>query len=74
MPNTYDLAGKSAIVTGAAKGIGRAITELLLGSGCEVVVWDAQPAEVTGATSVQVDITQPTQIAAAVKQIGRAHV
>lgn len=66
MANTYDLAGKFAIVTGAAKGIGRAIANLLLANGCEVTVWDANPADVANATAVLVDITQPTQIAAAV--------
>jgi NAD(P)-dependent dehydrogenase (short-subunit alcohol dehydrogenase family) len=48
MPNTYDLAGKNAIVTGAAKGIGRAIAELLLGNGCDVTIWDASPSEDAG--------------------------
>lgn len=66
MPNTYDLAGKSAVVTGAAKGIGRAITELLLTSGCDVTIWDENPADMPGTTATLVDITQPDQIAAAV--------
>lgn len=46
MPNTYDLAGKFAIVTGAAKGIGRAVAEVLLANGCEVLIWDARVAPV----------------------------
>lgn len=69
MPNTYDLAGKYAIVTGAAKGIGRAIADLLLVNGCDVMIWDASPSNVAGTDSVQVDITQPAQIAAAVDQL-----
>ena len=69
MPNTYDVAGKNAIVTGAAKGIGRAIAELLLANSCDVTIWDASPSDVSGATSIQVDITQPSQIAAAVGQL-----
>jgi 3-oxoacyl-[acyl-carrier protein] reductase len=69
MPNTYDLAGKNAIVTGAAKGIGRAIAELLLANGCDVTIWDASPSEVPGATSTRIDVTQAAQIAAAVAQL-----
>jgi NAD(P)-dependent dehydrogenase (short-subunit alcohol dehydrogenase family) len=45
MPNSYDLHGKSVIVTGGAKGIGRAITELLVSSGPTVRIWDANTAE-----------------------------
>ena len=69
MSNSYDLKGKFAIVTGASKGIGRAIAELLIGNGCDVLIWDARPADVPGASSSVVDITQPSQIAAAVSAL-----
>jgi 3-oxoacyl-[acyl-carrier protein] reductase len=69
MPNTYDLAGKTAIVTGAAKGIGRAIAELLLANGCDVSIWDANAADLPGARSMTLDITQPDQVAAAAAEL-----
>src|SRR5678816_3918415 len=69
MPNTYDLAGKTAIVTGAAKGIGRAIAELLLAHGCGVTIWDTSSCDMSGVTATKLDITQPTQIAAALGQL-----
>jgi 2-dehydro-3-deoxy-L-rhamnonate dehydrogenase (NAD+) len=38
--NNYDLKGKRAVVTGAAQGFGRAITERFLDSGASVAMWD----------------------------------
>ena len=38
--NSYDLKGKRAVVTGAAQGFGRAITERFLDSGASVALWD----------------------------------
>ncbi len=37
------LHGQVAIVTGAARGIGRGIASRLAAEGCEVVVWDREP-------------------------------
>ncbi len=37
------LRGEGAIVTGGARGIGRAITDRLAGEGARVVVWDVDP-------------------------------
>ena len=40
MTNKIDLQGKSAVVTGGAQGIGRAVAERLLQSGARVALWD----------------------------------
>jgi 3-oxoacyl-[acyl-carrier protein] reductase len=40
MPNKIDLAGRNAVVTGGAQGIGRAITERFLDSGAAVAIFD----------------------------------
>ena len=69
MANSYDLHGKSAIVTGGAKGIGRAIAELLVASGATVRIWDMTPAQVAGASSDIVDITDPRGIEAALSRL-----
>lgn len=38
--NRIDLAGRAAVVTGGARGIGLAIVERLLASGAAVTIWD----------------------------------
>jgi NAD(P)-dependent dehydrogenase (short-subunit alcohol dehydrogenase family) len=40
MTNKIDLAGRNAVVTGGAQGIGRAIVERLLDSGAAIAIWD----------------------------------
>jgi 2-dehydro-3-deoxy-L-rhamnonate dehydrogenase (NAD+) len=40
MANRIDLSGRSAVVTGGAQGIGRAIVECFLDSGAAVAIWD----------------------------------
>jgi 2-dehydro-3-deoxy-L-rhamnonate dehydrogenase (NAD+) len=68
MSNSYDLAGRSALITGGAKGIGRAIVDRLLASSASVCVWDAMPAKIAGVSTEVVDVTQPDQIASALKR------
>ncbi len=74
MANTYDLAGKSAIVTGGAKGIGRAIVERFLACGAKVRVWDDDPVRIAGAQTAVVDITDASRIAACLAELNGARI
>lgn len=65
MPVTYDFAGKTAIVTGGARGIGRAIASLLVDSNADVHIWDVEPVDLPGAQSVAVDVTKRGDITTA---------
>jgi len=66
---TYDLHGKTAVVTGGAKGIGKAIVERLSQSGAQVHVWDLNPIELNSVKSTKVDVTDRSQIAQAIKAL-----
>jgi 3-oxoacyl-[acyl-carrier protein] reductase len=52
MPNTIDLTGRIAVVTGGAQGIGRAIAERCLDSGASVAIWD-RDAALAGKTAAE---------------------
>src|ERR1700675_2627177 len=74
-----DLTGKTALVTGGGKGIGRAISLALAGMGAKVVVnyrSDKAAAEETanalpGGTAHKADVGDPAQVEAMVKSSGR---
>ena len=72
--NQYDLAGRLAVVTGGAQGIGLAVARRLVDSGAQVVLWDrdADLAQASAtalgpqASAAAVDVTDgPALLAAA---------
>jgi 3-oxoacyl-[acyl-carrier protein] reductase len=88
MANKIDLSGRSAVVTGGAQGIGRAIAERFLESGAFVAIWDRDRAlaektagELNNRGKVQAlpcDVTKVAEIeqacAATVRAFGRIEI
>jgi 2-dehydro-3-deoxy-L-rhamnonate dehydrogenase (NAD+) len=80
--NRIDLAGRRAIVTGGAQGIGHAVGERLLRSGAAVALWDRDHAELDRAlaglgglgraVTVAVDVTESAGVEEAVAETVQA--
>ncbi|NQV60222.1 MAG: SDR family oxidoreductase [Alphaproteobacteria bacterium] len=81
--NKIDLDGRTAIVTGGADGIGRAISERFLASGASVIMWDIRQDNLDAMLAAnnvgdrlqgsKVDVTDPDQVAAARDSALAAH-
>ena len=65
----YDLSGRTAVVTGGSKGIGRAIVERLSEAGAQVWNWDVSPDPLDGVAACKVDVTSAAEIQRAVAQV-----
>jgi NAD(P)-dependent dehydrogenase (short-subunit alcohol dehydrogenase family) len=72
--NQIDLAGRAAIVTGGARGIGLAITERFVASGAKVAIWDVDSgaaedaAKLLHQTGIQVDVTDEASVNEALRR------
>ncbi len=67
------LAGKTAFVTAAGQGIGRATAELFVAEGAKVYAADLNEkavGEITGATPMRLDVTDGDAVNAAMQQVG----
>jgi 2-dehydro-3-deoxy-L-rhamnonate dehydrogenase (NAD+) len=52
-------------LTGGARGLGRAISQLLASSGADVWIWDVDPIELPGTRSIAFDVTKREEITTA---------
>ncbi|MGH6904893.1 MAG: SDR family NAD(P)-dependent oxidoreductase, partial [Geminicoccaceae bacterium] len=72
------ISGQTAIVTGAARGIGLGIARRLAADGCRVVVWDRDPAPLDAAPDFRpvhverVDVTRLDDVQRAFEATGHA--
>jgi len=84
--NRLDLMGRQAIVTGAASGIGLAISRRLVASGARVCAWDVSRAALDAMADelgpdhlyIPVDLANDVEVASAaarsIEQVGNVHI
>ncbi|ABF62365.1 short-chain dehydrogenase/reductase SDR (plasmid) [Ruegeria sp. TM1040] len=78
--NTGRLAEKTALITAAGQGIGRASAELFAAEGAKVIACDinaeslAELAEVDGITALALDVTDASAVARAIQDAGPLNV
>jgi 3-oxoacyl-[acyl-carrier protein] reductase len=73
MHKPWSLEGRTAVVTGGARGIGRTIAETLRDRGAEVFVFDRDPGEpLAGTRYVEVNVADPLSVNAAVTSLPEA--
>lgn len=76
---SLSLEGRTAVVTGGAQGIGRAIGEALVAAGANLVIADLNPevgqkaAGELGASFVKTDVTDSASVRAAVETVAADH-
>ncbi|NQW93326.1 MAG: SDR family oxidoreductase [Polaromonas sp.] len=79
--NQLDLAGRHAVVTGGATGLGFAIAQRLLASQAVVTLWDVNAAALknaktqlgSGVTTLVVDVSDPASVAVAAANTATLH-
>jgi 2-dehydro-3-deoxy-L-rhamnonate dehydrogenase (NAD+) len=77
--NAYDLAGRVAVITGGAQGIGLAVARRMAASGATVVLWDmdgdlaATAAAGICGHAMAVDVTDTAAVQAAADRVAAEH-